>query len=334
MADPEAPASLLIVDDEPINIQVAASYLKTPDLKVSFATSAAEALQRLEVIPVDMLLLDVMMPDMDGLELCRQVKARPEFKDIPVLFLTAKTDKQTLLDAFQAGAADYIAKPFFAAELQARVRAHLKLRELQKRLEANMNELNLQILKALKTEEELLESRQALTRANQILAERSQKDALTGLCNRRRATELMEYEDARNLRQNRPLGLLLLDLDHFKLVNDNHGHETGDRVLIEAAKLLTALLRQQDTPARWGGEEFIALLPETDLEGTRRVAEKVRRAFEQAPWGLGGAPVTVSIGYCTKNKGETWKEVLARADRYLYSSKNEGRNRITGPSEA
>jgi len=321
--------SVLIVDDQPENIQVAAGILRAPDLTISFATSGKEALERIGTMDLDLFLLDIMMPEMDGLELCRIIKEKPEYKSIPVIFLTAKTDKQTLIEGFASGAVDYIGKPFFPEELIQRVRAHLQLRDAQRRMEAFSNELNLQILKAMQTEEELRKNQVELAKANRTLAEWASKDPLTGLLNRRKGWDYLEYEGERCNRHKREITVCLMDIDKFKSVNDTFGHDEGDRILKTVSQLLLGNLRKQDILIRWGGEEFLVALPETNLEGGKIVAEKIRSAMEAVDWNLpDGRPVTLSLGLTVKQNGYEWDQVIKWADEALYEAKNSGRNRV------
>jgi PleD family two-component response regulator len=188
----------------------------------------------------------------------------------------------------------------------------LKLRTLQRRMEDFANQLNLQILHAMKTESELLQSQTALAEANKTLTDWAHKDTLTGLWNRRKAWDLMEYEAERSVRQARPIGVAMLDLDKFKSVNDTLGHDIGDLVLKQAAAVLSQSMRKGDILARWGGEEFLAVFPETDLEGTKAAGEKLR----------------ASIGATIKRPDSDWDSALKDADLALYRAKEGGRNRV------
>lgn len=322
--------SILIVDDEPINIQVAAGYLKNENLKISFATSGTEALKRITAVDFDLFILDIMMPEMDGFELCRIIKQNPRYKDVPIIFLTAKVDKESLIEGFNQGAADYLTKPFFAQELVHRVSAHLKIRYLQRRMEEYTNELNLQILRAMKMEQELKENEVSLYRANQTLLEMASRDPLTQLFNRRRALELMDYEADRCLRHKRPIGVILMDLDHFKSINDVYGHDKGDEVLVNSARTISNALRKQDMLSRWGGEEFLVILPETNEAGTLIVAEKIRKALESTDQILIDRSITISLGCSMKLPETGWDEAIKAADEALYEAKNGGRNTVKG----
>ena len=320
----------LVVDDEPINLRLLQNLLKSLDLDLILVDNGFEAQRMMTERTFDLLLFDIMMPSIDGLELTRWARRNPLHKDIPILILTSLTGKETLIQAFEAGAVDFLSKPFHGAELVHRVQAQLRLRMLQRRMEAFANELNLQVLKAMQTEAELLRSREALADANRTLADWAHRDTLTGLWNRRKAWDLMEYESQRSIRHGRTIGVAMLDIDKFKAINDNFGHDAGDKILQNTAVLLGGALRKGDILARWGGEEFLVVFPETDLEGTRLAAEKLRSSLEEAQWDLPGLPgVTVSIGVTVKASGVDWDTVLKESDHALYRAKESGRNKVS-----
>lgn len=319
----------LVVDDEPLNLRLIQTLLAPVDLEVVTAGHGFEAQKLMSERVFDLLLFDIMMPDLDGLALTRWCRQEPNHKDVPVLILTSMSGKHALTEAFEAGAVDFLSKPFHGPELVYRVRAQLKLRILQRRMEAFANELNLQVLKAMRTEAELLRSQSELAEANKTLAEWAHRDTLTGLWNRRKAWDLMEYESHRSHRQARPIGVAMLDIDRFKGINDTLGHDVGDQVLKQAAAVLEKSLRRGDILARWGGEEFLAVFPETDREGTQAAAEKLRSAVESAPWDIPDHPgITVSVGVAVKSPDFDWDPVIKEADTALYRAKESGRNRV------
>lgn len=320
----------LVVDDEPLNLALIETMLKPLDLDFVFASDGLAARNLMGEQNFDLLLFDITMPGIDGLELTRWVRKDPSHKDVPTLILTSKAEKEIQMEAFEAGAVDILVKPIHGPELVYRVKAQLKLRILQRRMEDFANELNLQVLKAMQTETDLLQSQSALADANKTLVDWAHKDTLTGLWNRRKAWDLMEYEAERSDRLSRPIGVAMLDLDKFKSVNDTFGHDLGDQVLKQAATVLGKALRKGDILARWGGEEFLAVFPETDLEGTRAAAEKLRLAIQAAPWNLSDRPgMTVSIGVTVKQPETSWDSVLKEADLALYGAKESGRNRVS-----
>ncbi len=319
----------LLVDDEPLNLKLIQTLLAPVDLQLVTASDGYTAQKLMAGQTFDLLLFDIAMPELDGLTLTRWARRDPLHKDVPILILTSMASKATLVEAFEAGAVDFLTKPFHGPELVHRVRAQLKLRILQRRMESFANELNLQILKAMKTETELRQSQAALAEANVTLSEWAHKDSLTGLWNRRKAWDLMEYEAERSVRQARTIGVALLDLDKFKNINDTLGHGTGDLVLKQAAEVLAQTVRKGDLLARWGGEEFLAIFPETDLEGTLAVAEKLRLAVQTASWPVADNPgVTVSIGVALKEPSVSWESALKEADAALYRAKESGRNQV------
>jgi diguanylate cyclase (GGDEF)-like protein len=297
---------VLIVDDHPLNIQMLAQVLGDEYL-VKAATCGETALKvcRMAARP-DLILLDVLMPEMDGYELCRLLKDDPTTKDIPVIFITAKNDVSDEELGFRVGAVDYIAKPFSPVVVQARVRTHL----------------------ALKRNVDLLESLAFL-------------DGLTGIPNRRRLDREMHSEWNRALRGQTPISLLMVDVDYFKKFNDNYGHGCGDDCLREVAGALEASVKRTgDLVARYGGEEFVILLPATDDAGLLRVARRIQENVK----GLGIAHahsqvadhITVSLGGYTliPTPGMSDSILLDFADKLLYQAKQTGRNRLLYGSDA
>ena len=296
------PASILIVDDVPTNIQVLAEALRK-QYRVKVATNGSDALAVARTRPQpDLVLLDVMMPAMDGFEVCRRLKEDPATRHIPVVFVTAKDDVADEERGLMLGAVDYIAKPFHLPVVRARVRNHL----------------------ALKLKADLLESLANI-------------DSLTDIANRRRFDEKLDAEWRRCQRSQLPLSLIMLDVDHFKAFNDHFGHGAGDNCLVTVAATLAAdLSRPGDLVARYGGEEFAVILPETDPAGALRIAERMREALAaqrmpQAP-GVDHGIVTLSAGVAGRVPDEQSDvaELVAAADRKLYQAKTLGRNRVCG----
>lgn len=258
--------------------------------------------------PPDLILLDIMMPGLDGYEVCRQLKEDEQTRDIPVIFLSALHDMADKLKAFTVGGVDYVSKPFQVDEVMARVNTHLTIRLQQK--------------EPAKMYEEL-----------KLLAD---NDPLTGLPNRRHFLEKARHEENRVKRTSRPMAIILLDIDHFKRVNDSHGHECGDIVLKEAAQRLKAPLRDLDIVARWGGEEFICLLPDTLLEGARHTAEKLRVSISELCLEYNSTRITLSItlGAALYDGSTSLDECINQADTALYEGKENGRDQVVTFADA
>ncbi|HYT91896.1 MAG TPA: diguanylate cyclase [Gemmataceae bacterium] len=248
-------------------------------------------------------LLDWIMPGLDGIQVCREVR-----KDIgrPYTYLvlvTGQGGKQEMLDGLEAGADDYLVKPIDAHELKARLNTAKRILTLQEQL--------LQI--------------------QQLLREQATRDGLTGVWNRVMILDILTREMTRSQRERHPLGVIMADIDHFKLVNDTHGHLIGDEVLRQVAQRLLAVLRPYDTVGRYGGEEFLIVLPGCDLETTMTLAERLRRsvAAEPVTWEGGCVHVTLSLGVdAWDREGGNLAALLGSADEALYHAKHAGRNRV------
>jgi diguanylate cyclase (GGDEF)-like protein len=293
---------LLMVDDDPVCLK---SLIKIfgQDHEVTVATTGREGLALAEE-GHDLVLLDLHLPDMSGFNALEMMKADDSMAATPVIFITANQDAETEEIGITLGAVDFVTKPFSPAVLRARVRTHL---DLKKKTDA---------LKAL-----------------------AMQDGLTGVANRRRFDEVLAQEWRRAKRDRAPLSLLMIDIDHFKAVNDTHGHQTGDDTLRFVAGVLGKQIhRPADLLARYGGEEFVILLHNTDAAGAVDVAEKMRNAIErtfQEPDSRGlPRGVTISVGCATVvPAGEQEPRVLVRAaDDCLYIAKRNGRNRVEGRS--
>lgn len=321
--------SILIVDDNPQNIQLVATHLKTENYRISFAQSGMDALEKIRNAPFDLVLLDIMMPEMDGYETCRRIHEMPESRETPVIFITAKIDKDSIVRGFEAGAVDYIMKPFHSAELLVRIRTHLELKSYRDRLEEINIDLNKEILKGIQMETELRESRAELQKVNRQLYEKATTDSLTGLLNRRKMLDFIEYEHERTDRTRQAYSLVMADIDFFKQINDTYGHDCGDLVLREIASILLTQVRKQDQVSRWGGEEFLMLLPDTKGEGALFLAEKIRDTIENHDFTCNRDKVhmTMTFGISTRGNAKDVEELIKQADIALYTGKESGRNR-------
>lgn len=292
---------VLIVDDQRLNIRLLGAALQ-PELEVIEATDGEAALARARERPrPDLILLDITMPGLDGYEVCRRLKESDETRSIPVIFATAKDEVEDETRGFELGAVDYINKPFKLPVVQARVRTHLRL----------------------KRQSEMLERLVTI-------------DGLTEIPNRRRFDEQIDSEWRRGIRNRQPLALVLMDVDHFKLFNDNYGHAAGDRCLCSVAQALEAALqRVSDLVARYGGEEFVAVLPNTDAAGVALVGERLRAAVEGLAiphaHSSAGEVVTISLGGAAvipPRQGLSDSDLIRTADQSLYAAKESGRNRL------
>jgi diguanylate cyclase (GGDEF)-like protein len=299
---------ILVVDDINQNLSVIGSILEEVGYDTTFATSGEQALERVQMARPDLILLDLMMPGMNGLDVCEALKADLTLAELPIIFLTASQEKEHLLQAFDKGAVDYVTKPFNAPELLARVRTHLELKYTRDRLQKSLQEQ---------------------ARLAQELEKLANIDPLTEVWNRRHLLELAEREFHRADRYQRPFSVLMLDIDHFKTINDTYGHAVGDEALKLMAKTVLQTLRKTDYFGRFGGEEFVAFLPETDLETAIAVAERIRLALAEIaiPIDLSLIHMTVSIGVATHQvRDDSLDNLLKRSDTALYKAKKQGRN--------
>ncbi|MFL6285501.1 MAG: diguanylate cyclase [Pyrinomonadaceae bacterium] len=300
---------ILVADDEPVNLALIKRRLEWEEYHVETAQDGGEAVEAAKRVLPDLIILDVMMPVLDGLGACRLLKEDPSTRDIPVIFLSALDDTDTKVNALSLGANDYISKPFRVEELLARVAVSIRL----------------------KRERDLLqESAEELRRRAEAASEMSMTDALTGLLNRYGLQRALQRELSEARRYSRPLSCLLLDIDFFKAINDTHGHAAGDAALMQTAHVLTESVRGSDVVCRYGGEEFLVLAPETDARGAHSLAEKIRLSVSSRLFGDGGRAfaLTLSAGVAELRPGESGNDMIARADLALYQAKQHGRDRV------
>ena len=300
------PHSVLIIDDSDAVRERIIKTLESFDLFSRYyeAEDGLEGFKKLLSSPVDIILCDLEMPRIDGFKFLSMMKSRPDLQDTPVIMLTGRDDRELKIRGLEQGASDYITKPFDVEELVARVKVHLKIKSLQ----------------------------DDLKRTNELLLELSNTDHLTGLFNRRYLMEALGKEVQRGVRKGANLSLIILDIDHFKKVNDQYGHLQGDIVLQKVALLLQKELRAYDTAARYGGEEFIAVLPDTALEDAVFVANRVRTSVQAARFSgeLSQLSLSVSLGVAmfSKQGGTSVDSFIKQADDALYRAKANGRNRV------
>ena len=305
----ERASVILLADDEPVNLSLIKRRLEWESYEIHTAQDGREAVARARELLPDLIILDVMMPIMDGLQACRSLKDDPATRDIPVIFLSALDDTDTKVRGLSLGANDYVSKPFRVEELLARVSVAIRLKLERDRLSQRAEELR---------------------RSAEAASEMSMTDALTGLLNRYGLHRALQREMSEARRYSRPLSCLLIDLDFFKAVNDTYGHAAGDAALAQAARSLTESVRGSDVVCRYGGEEFLVLAPETGLEGARALAEKIRQAFPSRLFGDAGRvfPLTLSAGVAQLATDESGNDMIARADDALYHAKQTGRDRV------
>jgi diguanylate cyclase (GGDEF)-like protein len=298
--EPTPRPRLLIVDDQPLNIRLFHEIFHA-DHEVFFATSGEGALEFCHTNRPDLILLDVVMPGLDGYEVCRRLKQDERTREIPVIFVTAQSDASEEEDGLAVGAVDFIAKSASANVMRARVATLI-----------------------------------TLSRQTDLLRRMARVDALTGLANRRHFDETLNSEWRRCTRSEKPLSLVLIDLDHFKLFNDQYGHQAGDACLRQVATCLKgAFSRCYDLVARYGGEEFVCVMPETPSEGAVAKAQALEKAVRalQIPHiqsAVAEGIVTISIGVATATPrvGDESAALVLSADRLLYAAKHAGRGRV------
>lgn len=271
------------------------------------AGDGLEGLKMLVSIKIDLVLCDVEMPRLDGFRFLSMVRAREELRDIPVILLTGKDDINSKVWGLERGASDYITKPFEASELVARAKIHLKMKHLQ----------------------------DELRRANELLLEISHTDHLSGLYNRRYLMDILEREFTRTRRTGGSLSFLILDIDFFKEINDTYGHQEGDAVLARAATVFREQLRGYDTPVRFGGDEFVAVLPAASRHDAMIVAERIRNALQEIMFDgkLETVRLSASLGVAVyPSEGvASVADLIREADSALYRAKSKGRNCAEGP---
>lgn len=296
---------ILVADDSIVSRHLLDATLRKWGYEVVVACDGNQAWEQLQQQNSPSLaILDWMMPGMTGLEVCRLVRQKAHEPYTYILLLTSKSQKEDLIEGMESGADDYITKPFDQHELKVRLRAGTRLIELQT---------------------ELLAAREALR-------EQATKDWLTKLWNRSSIVEILMRELARSERERSPVGVVLVDLDHFKAVNDSHGHFAGDAVLRESARRMEDCIRQYDAIGRYGGEEFLILLPGCDAQSTCSQAERMRMHLAQDKFILDETilSLTASFGATSAAPGQsaTAEGLIRKADEALYLAKKLGRNRV------
>jgi diguanylate cyclase (GGDEF)-like protein len=289
------PQQILLVDDfKPIHALVKA-FLADDTVTIQSAFDGESALSMAGSLRPDLILLDVEMPGMDGFEVCRRLKAEPALASFPIIFLTVLNTSEEMVRGLDLGANDYLSKPFKRAELLARVRA------------------------ALRT-----------SRLIRLLEDGALIDSLTGLGNRAKFNERLTAELSMRVRTGNPLSCIAVDVDHFKNINDSHGHPYGDHVLHTIGTTLADICRAEDVACRHGGEEFLILAPRTSAAQATLLAERMRVAISKIPFSRDGQAVSVTCSFgVAEAAGNHDRAMPERADQALYQSKQRGRNRVT-----
>lgn len=304
-------ARILIVDDHEDNVELLKARLEARGYRTETATNGQQALDQVAANPPDLILLDVMMPEVDGIEVARRIKSNPRLPFIPIIMQTALDATESKVEGLDAGADDYITKPINFAELEARVNSLLRIKALQ---------------------EDLAQRERQLAEMNDRLRHISQTDALTDLDNRRYVEERLAEMFGHAVRFGESLGCVMCDIDKFKPVNDTYGHQAGDAVLRQFAAILRQEAREVDRVGRYGGEEFIFLLPGANAEAAAVFAERVRAAVEAFTFTIPGRTLqrTVSCGVAAwPHPGIESSDALVKAaDDALYVAKETGRNRV------
>ncbi|HEY4720368.1 MAG TPA: diguanylate cyclase [Anaerolineae bacterium] len=297
-------AAILVVEDDLAIAQMIKLILGKHGHDLRHVMNGEEALETLTTWRPDLIISDVMMPGLDGFALIKYLKGQPELADIPIIFVTALSQVEQISHGLNMGAVDYLPKPFRAMELEARVNNALRLKFLQ----------------------------DDLRRANTELTELTLVDSLTGLKNHRYVSEYLEQNLLHSQRYGEPLSLLMVDIDHFKKVNDTYGHvPAGNDVLQELAKVLRAQTRQSDVVCRFGGEEFLIICANTPRSAANTLGERIRHAVNKHAFPhLIDETLTVSVGVATfePKRDRDASALLSRVDSALYLAKNEGRNKV------
>ena len=301
---------VLIADDDPISRRLLQVSLTGAGYRVTTVADGSDALHAMnqENCP-RLVVLDWMMPSLDGVDVCRTVRHAAREPYLYIILLTAKGHQTEIIEGLEAGADDYITKPYDLQELKARLRAGKRIIELQEQLVAAREQLRMQ----------------------------ATHDSLTGLFNRAAILEALEREVVRSNRERHPMAVIMADIDHFKDINDTYGHPVGDAVLQETARRMLASFRVYDFVGRYGGEEFLVVVPSSELPMAVELAERLRQQISTQPVNVGGTMihVTLSLGVAASGAGANQSvQLLHHADEALYAAKRAGRNRVESAGSA
>jgi two-component system cell cycle response regulator len=304
LVEPGITGRILIIEDRPESVAWFSSALE-PANKVLAVDTFEEALVRVRGGDFDLIVVSLGMRGFDGLRLCSQLRSLPEGRNVPILVVVSDGDRRKLNQALEMGVNDYLARPVDKNELVARVRTQLRKKLYSDRLRHNV----------------------------QLSLEMAITDQLTGLHNRRYMSRHLDNLLAQARKSGKPLAFVIMDIDFFKLVNDTHGHDIGDEVLREFSRRIAANVRGIDLACRFGGEEFVVVMPDTDVAYAYSVAERLRKSIESTPIEISRAPgkltITISIGIAAAvSESDSAEDLLHRADQALYRAKKTGRNRV------
>jgi two-component system, cell cycle response regulator len=304
LQDANPTGRILIVEDRPESVAWFASALQ-PAHEIASVDTFEEALVRTRGGDYDLIVISLGMRGFDGLRLCSHLRSIPEARNVPILAVVNDGDRRKLTQALEMGVNDYLTRPVDRNELVARVRTQLRKKRYADRLRQNV----------------------------QLSLEMAITDQLTGLYNRRYMASHLDNLMSSAAAAGKPLAFVIMDIDYFKAVNDTYGHDVGDEVLREFAHRIGANIRGIDLACRYGGEEFVVVMPETDAAFAFTVAERLRKSVETTPIEISRAPysltITISIGIAAlEGEGDTAEALLRRADQALYSAKRNGRNRV------
>jgi diguanylate cyclase (GGDEF)-like protein len=321
-------SNILIVDDLPDNLHLLSKILTRQGYAVQAVSNGMAAIAAVQTQLPDLILLDICMPELDGYEVCQQLKQDTRTQDIPIIFISALDELGDKVKAYKAGGVDYITKPFQIAEVVVRVKTHMTLRHLQQQLQRQNALLQQEVSDRLAAEA-------ALQAANQELQRLAHLDGLTQVANRRCFDDYLAQEWRRLAREQLPLSLILCDVDFFKQYNDNYGHQVGDTCLCQIANAIrSAIQRPADLVARYGGEEFAVILPNTPLAGAVQVGQKIQAQVGQLQIPHIGSQinpfVTLSFGIASMIPvpDGNMAQLITATDRALYQAKLAGRDRI------
>jgi two-component system, cell cycle response regulator len=304
-----AESTILLVEDDKMQGKAAKDYIESTGYKVVWAEDGKSAIKVVKTQDIDLIVLDLVLPDINGNEVCRWLKLNQDTRGIPIIMLTAKSSTNDKVASLTAGADDHLSKPFNESELGARIYACLRTKALQDKLRDKNRQL-----------EEVLSKVEALAIT----------DPLTDLYNRRHFENLIENEFANTARYKSPATCLMIDVDYFKRINDEYGHRTGDVVLKEISLIIKKCMRKVDTVARWGGEEFVVLLPRTKKEDSYAAAERILNSISGYAFTGVNGQITVSIGVAgiPDPSIDTAEKLVDASDAAMYEAKKSGRNRI------